>query len=145
MPETRGPGSSTGGHKNRPDSDRRSLDNSGYSEESYEPKLEEDTGGAFAPIKPSAAADQGDHEPMQKLHSTTSRSIERSWSLNDGFSCHPDCQEAGERVDEKVGDGAQDADFVVGWDEGDAMNPRNFPTLRRWLIVLICSMGSLCA
>lgn len=147
MPETRGASNSSpaAGYENRPASDSRSRENSADSDESYEPKLEEGASGTFAPIKPSAVTeDQRDHEPMQKQRSNASRSIERSWSLNDGYSCHPDYDEE-KRAEEKAGADAQDADYVVGWDEGDPANPRNFPTLRRWFIVLTCSMGSLCA
>lgn len=134
-----------GGYENRPASRPRSRDNSAYSDESYDPKSEEGTPGAFTPIKPSAVPeDQRDHGPMQKQRSNTSRSIERIWSLNDGYSCNPGYDE-GEKTDENDGDNAQGTDYVVGWDEGDPANPRNFPTLRRWFIVLTCSMGSLCA
>ncbi|PYI12327.1 MFS general substrate transporter [Aspergillus sclerotiicarbonarius CBS 121057] len=35
-------------------------------------------------------------------------------------------------------------DFLVGWDENDPANPRNFSLARRWLIVVLVSMGSLC-
>ncbi|RJE25956.1 resistance protein [Aspergillus sclerotialis] len=140
MSEATGAEPPSGRQKNRSDSARQSQDHSGYSDESYEPKLEEGADGVFAPIKPATAGeDEQRHEPMEKLRSTTSRSIERSWSLNDGYSCNPDYEETDEGTDR------QDIDFVVGWDEGDPMNPRNFPTLRRWSIVLICASGSLCA
>ncbi|PIG69611.1 hypothetical protein AARAC_002748 [Aspergillus arachidicola] len=35
-------------------------------------------------------------------------------------------------------------DFLVGWDAADPDNPRNMSSLKRWLIVLIVSNGSLC-
>ncbi|KAK3905044.1 major facilitator superfamily domain-containing protein [Staphylotrichum tortipilum] len=36
--------------------------------------------------------------------------------------------------------------FEVGWENGDAdeMCPRNFPTWRKWLIIVITSVGSVC-
>ena len=140
MSQATGAESPSGRQENRPDSASRSQGHSGYSDESYEPKLEEGADGVFAPIKAAAGvADQQRQEPMEKLRPTTSRPIERSWSLNNGYSCNMDYEETDERSD------GQDTDFVVGWDECDPMNPRNFPTLRRWSIVLICASGSLCA
>lgn len=75
-----------------------------------------------------------------------SRSIERSWSLNDGYSVHTGDEQSGEKVDEEAGvtGGGEVPEFVVGWDENDPMNPRNMNTERRWLVVIICSLGSLC-
>lgn len=140
MSEAMGAGPSSGGQESRLDSVRRSQDHSRYSDASYEPKLEEGADRVFAPIRsPAAVGDQQHDEPLEKLRSTTSRSMERSWSLNDGYSCNPEYEDTDERPD------GQATDFVVGWDEGDPMNPRNFSTLRRWLIVIICSTGSLCA
>jgi hypothetical protein len=33
--------------------------------------------------------------------------------------------------------------YLVEWDENDKLNPRNLPMARKWLIVLIVSIGSL--
>lgn len=115
-------------------------------------KEEEGEDGGFAPIKPSGTTTS--HQQRLRagtgtgaeLHSTTSRSIERSWSVNDGYSVQEGYDAAGHGGDEKPagqGEGGED-EYVVGWDEGDEMNPRNFGTARRWMIVLICSTGSLC-
>lgn len=95
----------------------------------------EGEGTTFAPIKSS------DENRLQ-----ASRSIERSWSLNDGYSVHTGDEQSGEKVDEEAGvtGGGEVPEFVVGWDENDPMNPRNMNTERRWLIVIICSLGSLC-
>lgn len=95
----------------------------------------EGEGTTFAPIKSS------DENRLQ-----ASRSIERSWSLNDGYSVHTGDEQSGEKVDEEAGvtGGGEVPEFVVGWDENDPMNPRNMNTGRRWLIVIICSLGSLC-
>ncbi|KAL4735073.1 major facilitator superfamily domain-containing protein [Aspergillus similis] len=94
----------------------------------------------FEPIKPATTTD---NSQLQKLHSTSSRPVERSWSLNDGYRCNNE-------VDMEVNTGDPQgtevtaSDFVVRWDENDPMNPRNFNKVRRWLIVIICSTGSLC-
>ncbi|PTU20132.1 hypothetical protein P175DRAFT_0438908 [Aspergillus ochraceoroseus IBT 24754] len=104
----------------------------------------------FAPIKP--ATTRTDNNKIQRLLSNaSSRAMERSWSLNDGYSCNTGGAEADEGA---AGDGDRDGDrdanadessgFIVRWDENDPMNPRNFNTLRRWIIVVICSLGSLC-
>lgn len=79
-------------------------------------------------------------------HLRTNRSIERSCSLNDGYSCHTGNEQSAEKKDdeEKVTGEEQAPEFVVGFDENDPMNPRNMSTARRWLIVVICSLGSLC-
>ena len=105
-----------------------------------ENKSENDENGAFAPIK-SPAQPNEDNNRLQ-----LSRSIERSWSLNDGYSCHTGDEEAGEKIDEeaKVTGAEEPPEFVVAFDEDDPMNPRNMSTPRRWLVVIICSLGSLC-
>jgi hypothetical protein len=89
----------------------------------------------FAPI---AAQHDERVTPLQKQRSNASksiRSIERSWSLNDGTSVGPD------QIDEAAD---QDTEYTVGWDENDPMTPRNMSKGRRWLITIIVSLGSLC-
>lgn len=104
-----------------------------------ENKSENDENGAFAPIKSPAQTNEDN-----RLRA--SRSIERSWSLNDGYSCHTGDEESGEKIDEEAKvTGAEDPpEFVVAFDENDPMNPRNMSTPRRWLVVIICSLGSIC-
>ena len=106
-----------------------------------ENKSENDENGAFAPIKSPAQPNEDSNNRLQ-----LSRSIERSWSLNDGYSCHTGDEEAGEKIDEeaKVTGAEEPPEFVVAFDENDPMNPRNMSTPRRWLVVIICSLGSLC-
>ena len=113
------------------DGPRRSMENSSF--EQGESKEEDD--GAFAPIVCPATHERG----LQKQRSNASRSLERGWSLNDGVSIGGD--KLGEEGGE-AGDGGEG--YIVGWEEGDAMNPRNMNKARKWLIVIIVSMGSLC-
>lgn len=95
----------------------------------------------YAPITSPGTHNEGS-APLQKQRSNaskslTSRSLERSWSLNDGVSI------GGHEVDEAAVANEDEA-YTVGWEENDPMNPRNMSKARRWLIVIIVSMGSLC-
>ncbi|THC93251.1 hypothetical protein EYZ11_007270 [Aspergillus tanneri] len=121
---------------------RRSTDDESSDVGAFDPE-KFDEASTYAPISAPLAAND---ERIQRLHLASSRSVERSWSLNDGYSCHTADEEAGEKLPaEEQGKGGDDLSaFMVGWDENDPMNPRNFNTLRRWMIVIICSMGSLC-
>lgn len=107
-------------------------------------KLEDNVDGMFAPI---TARNSSYEERLRRHHSASSHPLERNWSLNDGYSIQNADEEAvAERVlsnkDEEASDTSEG--FVVSWDDNDPMNPRNFNTVRRWLIVIICSAGSLC-
>lgn len=95
----------------------------------------------FEPIKPAATTD---NSQLQKLQSTSSRPVERSWSLNDGYSCNNEVDVEVNTGDSQGTEDTASSDFVVRWDENDPMNPRNFNKVRRWIIVIICSTGSLC-
>jgi hypothetical protein len=96
--------------------------------------------GGFAPIRPTTTKD---NTHLHKLHSTGSRPVERSWSQNDGYSCN-------NKVDAELSASglhaveAESPGFVVDWDENDPMNPRNFNPVRKWIIVIICALGSVC-
>lgn len=95
----------------------------------------------YAPINSPGLHNEGSG-PLQKQRSNasksvTSRSLERSWSLNDGISI------GGHEVDEAAVANEDEA-YTVGWEENDPMNPRNMSKARRWLVVIIVSMGSLC-
>lgn len=124
------------------------VDGDSSSEKSTEEALEQETqqgeelDRTFAPINASVATNNERSQKLQRQR-TTSSTIERSWSLNDGYSCHTADEEAGEKSDQP-GEAADGDEFVVGWDENDPMNPRNMNTLRRWLVVVIVSSGSLC-
>lgn len=139
-----------------------SPNQSDYTDEKYASEAEDEgSDGGFAPIKPEQSrksavdADRGTRPQRPKRNSTTSRSIERSWSLNDGYSCHSGHDAAAgiasDVVHDKAGDegdggdeSVESDDYVVEWEENDPACPRNFRTPRRWAIVLICSTGSLC-
>ncbi|PWY62966.1 MFS transporter [Aspergillus eucalypticola CBS 122712] len=107
-------------------------------------KLEDNVDGMFAPI---TARNSSYEERLRRRHSASSHPLERNWSLNDGYSIQVADEEAvAERVLSNKDEEASDASegFVVSWDDNDPLNPRNFNTVRRWLIVIICSAGSLC-
>lgn len=98
----------------------------------------------FAPIV--APEDQRDMQiRKERSNVSRSRSLERSWSLNDGVSLGGNGYE-GEEAGEAPGQQRleDDAGYTVGWDVDDPMNPRNMSKARRWLIVIIVSLGSLC-
>ncbi|KAJ5504477.1 hypothetical protein N7463_007351 [Penicillium fimorum] len=93
----------------------------------------------YAPINSPGTHDESS-APLQQQRSNASRSVrslESSWSLNDGVSI------GGHEVNE-ASVPQDDAAYTVGWEENDPMNPRNMSKARRWLIVIIISIGSLC-
>lgn len=96
----------------------------------------------FAPIV--APEDQRNLQ-IRKERSNLSRprSLERSWSLNDGVSLGGDGYEG---VGEAEGQARpeDDAEYTVSWEVDDPMNPRNMGKSRKWLVVIIVSLGSLC-
>lgn len=97
----------------------------------------------FAPIV--APEEQRDLQVRkERSNLSRTRSLERSWSLNDGVNL------GGNGYEEEAGEAAgqprpeDDAGYTVGWDADDAINPRNMSKARKWLIVVIVSLGSLC-
>lgn len=124
-------------------SDRRKSGDEKSEEADSELEKSNDAENGFAPIKPATTSDNRDLHRLQSSRSRGSRPVERSWSLNDGYSCNNDT-EAGAVSGGRDGAEAAESEFVVRWDENDPQNPRNFNTLRRWIIVIICSTGSLC-
>lgn len=128
------------------DPDTPSQDRSESTDEAHdvEKSAGEESDGAFVPVKLPAAAES--QQLPEQVRRTTSRSIERSWSLNDGYSPHTGYDTAdGVMDDQGSGRGeSQQPDYLVGWDERDPMDPRNLKTPRRWAIMLICSAGALC-
>lgn len=108
------------------------------SEDGLDSIKSEDT--TFAPINPPTTDEH--NTPLQKERSNASKSVaskslERSWSMNDGVSI------GGHEVDEAAV-ANDDAAYTVSWEENDPKNPRNMNKARRWFIVCIVSMGSLC-
>ncbi|KAH8704752.1 major facilitator superfamily domain-containing protein [Talaromyces proteolyticus] len=100
----------------------------------------------YAPIT-TEDHDQERPRPISKTASRGSTIIERSWSLNDGYSvAGGDDDENENEQTEKPGNGvaASDTEIVVKWDENDPENPRNMSWGRRWLITVFIALGSIC-
>jgi hypothetical protein len=57
----------------------------------------------------------------------------------------PDLEKASSLSDEESRTIPQrsEREYLVEWDNGDPLNPRNLPKARKWLIVSIVSLGSL--
>src|SRR3954451_5859755 len=109
------------------DSGRRSSDKSDEIDRTNSEDM------TFAPIT-GAATHEKRGAPLQKQKSNASKSLERSWSLNDGVST------GGNDVEADEAGVAEDDDFyTVGWDENDPLNPRNMSTARKWLVTMIVS------
>ncbi|KAL4874153.1 hypothetical protein BDV12DRAFT_159200 [Aspergillus spectabilis] len=104
-------------------------------------KSNEAVEGGFAPIRPTPTKD---HNHLHKLHSTGPRPIERSWSLNDGYSCSNEMDAKVSASGPHTVEAVESTGFIVDWDENDPMNPRNFDSVRKWIIVIICALGSVC-
>ncbi|KAJ5605835.1 drug/proton antiporter YHK8 [Penicillium lagena] len=118
------------------------------SEKSHDDELEDSKSeeGVFAPIH-GPDGDDGEQQreaPLHKLRSQTSRSLEPSWSLNDGISIHGDRPQDEEGGEAGTIETDEEQRFTVAWDENDPINPRNMTKARKWLIVIIVSLGSLC-
>lgn len=65
------------------------------------------------------------------------RELARCYTLNDGYSCCFADEEAPPPTELQ-------RTFTVDWDIDDQANPRNLPLSRRWLVVIVMSLGSLC-
>lgn len=105
----------------------------------------------YEPINPTNSRDaerqlsrRDSHRSSRSSHS--SRSLDRVVSLTDGYSHHAvDHDILQEPSDEEKPRIPPDAGFTVQWDgPNDPDNPRNMSLMRRWLIVLVVSIGSLC-
>ncbi|KAL3443846.1 major facilitator superfamily domain-containing protein [Aspergillus insuetus] len=119
-------------------SEQRYLESRDSDEREELEKVDDTVEGGFMPIKPATTADNN------QLRPSTSRPVERSWSLNDGYSCNSAVDAEAGVGGSQATEGAGPSEFVVGWEDNDQMNPRSFPTLRKWVITSILSMGSLC-
>lgn len=103
--------------------------------------------GRFEPLNPNATRDP-EIAPAQRSRSRrSSRSLEHALTLSDGYSHQAD--DDGELQHhpsrEKEGSSPSDEDFVVKWDgPDDPENPRNMNLARRWIVVIVVSLGSVC-
>ncbi|RMY75434.1 hypothetical protein D0862_13931 [Hortaea werneckii] len=85
--------------------------------------------------------------PVQQTRSRSSARSHKSYT--DGythFTGDEDEEEAQPRGQDKRAVDRDDPEkqFEVKFDEGDAMNPKNKPTPRKWLVVVIIAFSSLC-
>jgi hypothetical protein len=112
------------------------IEGGASSDKSHESQRGNSEDVTFAPITGVASEKRG--APLQKQKSNASKSLERSWSLNDGVSI------GGNDVEAEQGGAEDDDSYTVGWEDNDPLNPRNMSTTRRWLVTMIVSMGSLC-
>jgi hypothetical protein len=114
---------------------------------------DEDDDTTYEPITSEA------RNQRQAVRRTSSHGsgLDRCWSLNDGYSTGAADEEEGKEnnrngSEEQPQNGnsaaaaasASESEILVAWEESDPMNPRNLSLMRRWLIVIIVSMGSIC-
>lgn len=106
----------------------------------------------FEPIHPAEQGRKERRSSQENNDVQRPRSIDRVYSLSDGYSHHTtnaDEEKLGDALREGNGDdkaSAEAEEFTVSWDgPNDTWNPRNMSLGRKWLIVLIVSMGSVCA
>jgi hypothetical protein len=97
----------------------------------------------FAAINPSsnAASRTNSRGTARKANGTSLRTISRTRS-NNGYGC---C-EGNESSEDIEGGEAEKDEWEVRWDGGDRDpgNPRSMAFGRKWLVVIIVSMSSLC-
>ncbi len=98
------------------------------------------------PATAFAAISNGPSNTNSRSNSLTRKPLSRSHSRsNNGYGCDEnddstdDLEVAGEEVVEKD-------PFEVHWEDGDndPMNPRSMSFGRKWLVVIIVSLSSLC-
>lgn len=92
---------------------------------------------------------ENEARPASRVSSRSSRSMSRVYSLSDGYT-HPAVDndrlqepEEEERAEEvSTGPGTE---YIVKWDgPDDPGNPRNRSLARKWVIVLVMAVGSVC-
>lgn len=111
-------------------------------------KMDEGDSPVYLPVKSEQEQQQS------SIHKTTSRAsanVERTWSLNDGYSVNVsggvDDDTPTNDNDKEIGESGEpqsDTEILVKWDENDPGNPRNMSLGRRWLITIFVSLGSIC-
>jgi hypothetical protein len=103
-------------------SEQRYLESRDSDEREELEKVNDTVKGGFIPIQPATTGDNN------QLRPSTSRPVERSWSLNDGYSCNSAVDAEAGVGGAQATEGAGPSEFVVGWEDNDPMNPRSFPT-----------------
>ena len=94
----------------------------------------------YRPIKNRATSR---HSSKQIQHMRSHHSLARSYS--DGIGFHRASVEAGVRSEDNADSTDPEKQFEVRWEAGnDPMDPRSMSKPRKWLVVLIVSMSSLC-
>ena len=87
----------------------------------------------------------GDHLAVQRTRSRIQH--DHNWSLKDGYciSGTDNDDDVENKKNDQGGAAITIANYLlVAWDENDPMNPRNLSYARKWVIVLIVSLGSVC-
>ncbi|PPJ52936.1 hypothetical protein CBER1_11491 [Cercospora berteroae] len=83
--------------------------------------------------------------PLRLARSQSSARSQRSYHLQDGYTFHQDDDETAHSTKEAERSPSGDKDFEVRFDgDEDPYSPKNLPTWRKWIIVLIVSASSLC-
>lgn len=105
------------------------------------PSKELDSEREFAAINPSSNAASRSNSQAQKPNGGSLRSISRTRS-NNGYGV---CEGNESSEDVETGEVEKD-EWEVRWDGGDndPGNPRSMALGRKWLVVIIVSMSSLC-
>ena len=98
---------------------------------------------AFQPIKARAKRTEGAGPGQASTSRPSSLYTARSYSDGHGYTCF-----SGDEEQQTANPGqAEDPEkqFEVQWDGGsDPMNPRSMSKPRKWLVVILVSMSSLC-
>jgi hypothetical protein len=101
-------------------------------------KMDEGDSPLYLPVK--------SEQQKSSIHKTASRgsgNIERTWSLNDGYSVTGGVDDNNHEIGQSE-EPRSDTEILVKWDENDPGNPRNMSLGKRWLITIFVSLGSIC-
>ena len=105
-------------------------------------KMDEGDSPVYLPVK-----SEQQQSSIQKTASRGSGNIERTWSLNDGYSVTGGVDDNEHGNGKEIGQSEEpgsDTEIIVKWDENDPGNPRNMSLGKRWLITIFVSLGSIC-
>ena len=103
--------------------------------------------GEFQPLSlsPNLSRDPEGASAERSRSRQSSRSLERTYTLSDGYSHHVDDDEEMQQPPREKEGPSGDEEFVVKWDgPDDPDNPRNMSLFRRWVVVMVISLGSAC-